>query len=530
MPTAATAATNAAAPFATDAASLSPTQAAAYERLAATVAATPVTLLLSEGGLGKTTLIEALLAAPPLRGRGGLRISARELIEPQIAGGGAMEEIFHRAVDAAISRADTVVIDDLDPVILTNRMTLAYPRPFYLQVPLQAAFERVRALGKRLVLVARSRDGLVPVIEPRAVTVSIPTFTMEDYRFFLEAGLGAERLAKLDLPRLFSFAPKLSAYQLVATAALLRDKPAIDDDLAMALIESQVMTSNVSLGEVAQVAFSDLKGFDEIVEALETHVVTPLLFDAQFSELNLMPKRGVLLYGPPGTGKTSVGRALAHRLKGKFFMIDGSFISDLPPAFYGKVQRVFDEAKRNTPSVIFIDDADVLMNSKIMDGLNRYLLSQLDGIETETAGKVMVMMTAMDPNQMPQALLRSGRIELWLETKLPDAKARREILEVLLASLPPVLSGFTAEQVMPLTEDFNAADLKRLVADLKALYARDVVKGAAPRTIDAYLAAAAAGVRANKAKVQAAQEGKLQTTEATTRQYYGSVKPVPAAP
>jgi len=70
-----------------------------------------------------------------------------------------------------------------------------------------------------------------------------------------------------------------------------------------------------------------------------------------------------LPHGFPGAGKTSIGRALAHRMKGKFFMIDGTFITEPPGAFFNRVKAVFEAARANSPSVIFIDDADVLFKT-----------------------------------------------------------------------------------------------------------------------------------------------------------------------
>src|ERR1041384_5659661 len=84
------------------------------------------------------------------------------------------------------------------------------------------------------------------------------------------------------------------------------------------------------------------------------HIVLPLENDELATRLQLKPKRGVLLVGPPGTGKTTVGRALAHRLKSKFFLIDGTFISGTRD-FYERVHHVFEAAKQNAPSIIFID-------------------------------------------------------------------------------------------------------------------------------------------------------------------------------
>src|SRR5438128_7592721 len=132
------------------------------------------------------------------------------------------------------------------------------------------------------------------------------------------------------------------------------------------------MASNVDLQEVQQVDLRDLKGLDDVLEALEANVVLPLEDTETAEELDLKPKRGVLLVGPPGTGKTTVGRALAHRLKSKFFLVDGTFISGTG-AFYGRIHWVFESAKQNAPSIIFIDDSDAIFESGEELGLYRYL-------------------------------------------------------------------------------------------------------------------------------------------------------------
>ena len=172
-----------------------------------------------------------------------------------------------------------------------------------------------------------------------------------------------------------------------------------------------------------QVTFADLKGVDDVIKSLEANVVVPLEQIELAEELHLKPKRGVLLVGPPGTGKTTVGRALAHRLKSKFFLIDGTCISGTAQ-FYGRIHEVFQEAKHNAPSIIFVDDSDAIFESGEELGLYRYLLTMLDGLESESVGQVCVILTAMDVGHLPPALIRSGRIELWLEMRLPDEAAR----------------------------------------------------------------------------------------------------------
>src|SRR5207244_2890188 len=166
------------------------------------------------------------------------------------------------------------------------------------------------------------------------------------------------------------------------------------------------------------------------------------------------------LAGPPGTGKTTIGRALAHRLKSKFFLIDGTIISGTQN-FYGQIHHIFEAAKQNAPCIIFIDDSDVIFESGEELGLYRYLLTMLDGLESESMGRVCVMMTAMDVSHLPPALIRSGRIELWLEMRLPEEEARAEILSQALATLPAALGGdVDLPRLASATAGFTGADLK----------------------------------------------------------------------
>merc|ERR1711972_769189 len=189
-------------------------------------------------------------------------------------------------------------------------------------------------------------------------------------------------------------------------------------------------TSAVRPDDVEPVSLDEFPGLSGIKEELEKFVLFPLEHPELSAELGLTPKRGVIIHGPPGTGKTTVGRWLAHRLKGKFFRVGEMMV-------HADIIKVFAAAQAAAPSVVFIDDADIIIGGwRPLDGhrgsdIFRFLLGQMDGLTsrgTKQNGDVIVMLTGQTVHWMADMLLRSGRIELWLKTKLPDARKRREIL------------------------------------------------------------------------------------------------------
>jgi SpoVK/Ycf46/Vps4 family AAA+-type ATPase len=448
--------------------------------------------LQSATGLGKTTILRQLQ-----KKLGGVYLNNKEVME---ASAGKhplqLEDAIYTVILNALKAHEIVFVDDFDLINQLFCCNHFYPRQHFIEAPMLLLCEYAEAAGKRLVFAAQS---LPAAATRRAYLVELARFQVVDYCSLAEAWLGGESVRPIDFARVFRFAPKLNAHQLKSACEWLKttQPEEINTERFIEYLRSKRLASNVNLEEVESVDLNRLKGVDDVLRSLGRNIVLPLENDELANELGLRAKRGVLLYGPPGTGKTTVGRALAHRLKGKFFLIDGTFIAGTEH-FYNRVHQVFEAAKENAPSVIFLDDADAIFEDGEERGLYRYLLTMLDGLESEGAGRVCLILTAMELAHLPPALVRSGRVELWLEMKLPDAEARALILRQHLESLPASLQSVREDKVVAATDNFTGADLKRLVEDAKALYAYDRAALRTPQEFTSYLLTAAEGLRDNK--------------------------------
>lgn len=195
----------------------------------------------------------------------------------------------------------------------------------------------------------------------------------------------------------------------------------------------------------------------------------------QARRLGIDPPTGLLLYGPPGTGKTTIARILAAQANCKFFATSPAEINSMWVGEGEKaVTRLFNEARQLAPSIIFLDEVDALIPSRVggmnmpSDKVVNQFLHEMDGL-TPNQGLFVVGATNR-PDMLDPALVRGGRLSRHIEIPLPDAEARRQILKVCIKSAM-VAPDVNLDQLADDAEEFSGADLRALVneAGLQAL-------------------------------------------------------------
>jgi transitional endoplasmic reticulum ATPase len=216
------------------------------------------------------------------------------------------------------------------------------------------------------------------------------------------------------------------------------------------------------------VTYEDIGGLHKEVRRVREIIELPLKYPEVFAHLGIEAPKGVLLYGPPGTGKTLIARAIAHESNVHFIHVNGPEIID---KFYGAseahLRKVFEEAERNAPAIIFIDEIDAIAPKREEMGGERQverrvvaqLLALMDGLEAR--GQVVIIAATNIPNALDPALRRPGRFDREIELGIPDKEGRREALEIHSRGMP-LAEAVDLERLAGITHGFVGADLAAL--------------------------------------------------------------------
>ncbi|KAH0686997.1 hypothetical protein KY284_017550 [Solanum tuberosum] len=218
-----------------------------------------------------------------------------------------------------------------------------------------------------------------------------------------------------------------------------------------------------------EVGYDDVGGMRKQMAQIRELVELPLRHPQLFKSIGVKPPKGILLYGPPGSGKTLIGRAVANETGAFFFLINGpEIMSKLAGESEGNLRKAFEEAEKNAPSIIFIDELDSIApkREKTHGEVERRIVSQLltlmDGLKSRS--HVVVMGATNRPNSIDPALRRFGRFDREIDIGVPDEIGRLEILRIHTKNMK-LDDNVDLERVARDTHGYVGADLAALCTE-----------------------------------------------------------------
>jgi len=224
------------------------------------------------------------------------------------------------------------------------------------------------------------------------------------------------------------------------------------------------------------IAYEDIGGLGNELEKIREMVELPLKHPEVFDRLGIEPPKGVLLHGPPGTGKTLLARAVANETNSHFIHINGP---EIMSKFYGQseqnLRKKFDDAEKNAPSIIFIDEIDAIASKReeVHGEVERRVVAQLltlmDGLKSR--GKVVVIAATNVPNLLDPALRRPGRFDREIDIGVPSKEGRLDVLKIHTRNMP-LAKNVSLKEVAAITHGFVGADLASLCKEAAMILLR----------------------------------------------------------
>ncbi|KTW29920.1 cell division control protein 48 [Pneumocystis jirovecii RU7] len=220
---------------------------------------------------------------------------------------------------------------------------------------------------------------------------------------------------------------------------------------------------------LADVGYDDIGGCRKKMAQIRELVELPLRHPQLFKSIGIKPPRGILLYGPPGTGKTLMARAVANETGAFFFLINGpEIMSKMAGESESNLRKAFEEAEKNSPSIIFIDEIDSIApkrektNGEVERRVVSQLLTLMDGMKARS--NVIVMAATNRPNSIDPALRRFGRFDREIDISIPDPTGRLEILQIHTKNMK-LGDDVDLQQIASETHGYVGSDIASLCSE-----------------------------------------------------------------
>jgi len=221
--------------------------------------------------------------------------------------------------------------------------------------------------------------------------------------------------------------------------------------------------------EGPRVSYEDIGGLKDELEKVKEMIQLPIKHPKIFNRLGIDPPKGVLLHGPPGTGKTLIAKAVANESGASFYTINGP---EIMSKFYGQseenLRKIFDEAEKNAPSIVFIDEIDAIAGKRsethgeVEKRVVSQLLTLMDGLKGR--GKLIVIGATNIPDSLDPALRRPGRFDREIRIDAPDREGRKEIMQIHTRGMPKA-KNVNLEKIADRTYGYVGADLAALARE-----------------------------------------------------------------
>ncbi len=231
--------------------------------------------------------------------------------------------------------------------------------------------------------------------------------------------------------------------------------------------------------KVLEVTYEDIGGLSEEIKKVREMVELPLKHPEIFERLGIEPPKGVLLHGPPGTGKTLLAKAVANETNSHFILINGP---EIMSKYYGQseqnLRKKFEDAEKNAPSIIFIDEIDAIATKReeshgeVERRVVAQLLATMDGLKSR--GRVVVIAATNLPDVLDPALRRPGRFDREIEIGVPGKIARHKIMKIHTRNMP-LTKDVDLEHISDITHGFVGADLSSLTKEAAMVILRKLL-------------------------------------------------------